>query len=262
MSEFSNTRTKVVQVQIPPGQEEGSLIHVESDGKLFSITVPAGVKSGDTIAVEIQEDVEENTTPLMVEQEAEPWVREAERIGEGGEVTQGQPVEPAKKPMSRTKAGLGAAALGAVVGTLLIGPITGVVVAGVALYATTRNDRVGAAAIRVGGAAASGYDSTKAAAEKHDVYNRMKSAGAATAKRAGEIDQQYKISENVTKATKATASEAIRINNKYDITGQAARGIMSAGSAIGRLVAPKPKSDAGSSVPMVQATATSTKVTL
>jgi len=142
------------------------------------------------------------------------------------------------------------------VGTLLIGPITGVVVAGVALYATTRQDKIGEPAVRVGGVAAAGYDSTKAAAEKHDVYNRVKAAGAATAKKAGEIDEQYKVSKNVKAATTATVTEAIRINNKYDITGQASRGMKSAGSAIGKLVAPKRKSN--SSVPTVQASTTST----
>lgn len=261
MSEFQQPKTRLVQIQIPPDLQEGSLMHVEYDGKMFSITVPPGVKSGDTIAVEIVDAVapplDENAERLppysgQEEEQQTPWVQDAERQssepGEGESVDGA--IQPAqKKEISKTRAGLGAAAVGATVGFLLVGPITGVVVAGVALYATTRNDQIGAAAVGVGGVAVKGYDKTKEFAEKHDVYNRMKAAGAGTAKKVGEIDQQYGISKKVNAATKATVSKAVEINNKYDLTGQAARGIMSAGSAINRLV----NKPAAAPTPVIQA---------
>jgi hypothetical protein len=224
---------------------------VESDGKLFSITVPQGVKSGDIIAVEIEADIAQEgmTDPAALSSDAPAeWVQQAERCGEPP--TDETAVEP-RKPPSDTKKAMGAAVVAAVVGTLLVGPITGVVVAGAALYATTRKDRIGAAAMGVGGAAAVGYDKTKEAAEKNDVYNRVKAAGAATAKKAGEIDERYQVSKNVKAATKATVTEAVRINNKYDLTGQATRGMMSAGAAIGKLVSSKPASQ-----PAVESTTT------
>ena len=51
------------------------------------------------------------------------------------------------------RAALGAAGLAAVAGALMVGPVTGVCVAGVALYATTREDEMGTAARQAGSAA-------------------------------------------------------------------------------------------------------------
>jgi hypothetical protein len=81
-----------------------------------------GVSAGQSFCIEIQDNAE------------------------GGSIVIMSDVVPTTRNVTASKAALGAAAAGAVLGTLLMGPITGVVVAGAALYASTRDDKIGDAA--------------------------------------------------------------------------------------------------------------------
>ena len=207
---------------------------------MFAITIPDGVSPGDAICVEIQDDLQEGSRVVMLDNNSV--------VPADGEEDQGNGSQD-KKPISKDRASLGAAAVGGVIGCLLIGPITGVVVAGVALYATTRDDGIGNAARATGSAAVAGFDKAKDAAEKNHVFDKLKVAGAATAKKAGEINEQYHITGNIKAATKSTVSEASRLNQKYDITGKAARGVMSGASAVGKLVSGNKSSTTSASNP-------------
>jgi hypothetical protein len=109
------------------------------------------------------------------------------------------PVNPTDPRSNR--AAIGAAAAAAVAGTLIIGPVTGVCVAGAALYATTREDEVGQIARKVrasltfcvdanihailplithllqaGSAACYAYDTAK----QNGVFDKLMTAGKAT----------------------------------------------------------------------------------
>jgi hypothetical protein len=86
-----------------------------------------------------------------------------------------------------------------VAGVILIGPITGIVVAGAALYATTREDRIGDVARKGGVAACSAYDFGMQKAKEHNVFDRLKDAAAITMKKAKEVDNEMKITENARK---------------------------------------------------------------
>jgi hypothetical protein len=135
------------------------------------------------------------------------------------------------KSKNPNRMALGAAAVGACIGTLLVGPITGVVVAGAALYATTRDDKIGDAARTTGTAAANTYDSVAEAARKHKVTEKVSAAAKVTYERAKEIDQEYKVTESIGKAGREVANEAKKINEKYDITGHAGRALISGATA-------------------------------
>jgi len=229
------TNCKVVQVQIPEGQFPGAQMHVQSDGKLFTITIPQGTKPGDVIAVEIHDEphsegvrmVRAGTNEAISSHEHVPDAPFGEEEAVGGN-------EP--KTISRSKASLGAAGLGLVVGTLLIGPVTGVIVAGVALYASTRDDSVGRATVATGSATVRGYQATKDAAKKHGVYDRVKAAGVATGQRASEINEQYKVTDSIKSVATSTVNGARSIDRKYNISGQAYNGAKAAGGAISKLM--------------------------
>ena len=94
------------------------------------------------------------------------------------------------------RAALGAAGLAAVAGALMVGPVTGVCVAGAALYATTREDEMGTAARQAGSAACYAFD----AAQKYGVFDKLKTVGAATMQKAQQVNNEYHVTERVSTA--------------------------------------------------------------
>lgn len=233
------SQSHLLQIRVPEGVYAGSNLNVQAeDGKLFAIVVPDGVGPGDTLCVDIRDAGPGATSVVVTTPESTAVAR----------------ADSSASSFSGSRAALGAAAVGAVVGTLLIGPITGVVVAGAALYATTRDDKVGGAARATGTGAVTIFDKARESAEKHHVGEKLAAASAATAKKAAELDEQYKITENVKVATASALSEAKKLNEKYDITGSAARALMSGAAAVTRIANqssdPKPQSK-GSSVTTV-----------
>jgi hypothetical protein len=158
----------------------------------------------------------------------------------GGETIVNETQVKDPKSNSANRAALGAAAVGACVGAVLVGPITALVVAGAAVYATTRDDDVGNAARKTGEVTANAYDSAMESAKKHKVGEKISEASKATYERAKEIDEEYKVTDKVKHTTVAIAQEAKKINEKYDLTGHAARALAytatTASSAIGKIV--------------------------
>jgi hypothetical protein len=126
---------------------------------------------------------------------------------------------------------VGAAAVGAVVGFMVIGPLTAVVAGGAALYATTRGDKVGEVARTTGGAAASAYSSAKVMAEKYHVKEKISSATASTVAAAKKIDEDYKVVDTMKSATTEVVKSTREINEKYDITGKTKRATASLASS-------------------------------
>jgi hypothetical protein len=226
-------QSQLMAVVIPPNCYPGQPLNIQTpDGRVFNILIPNGTHPGQTLTVEILDDAEGGSHVLV----AEDTVTTA-------------------SPQESNKAALGAAAVGAVIGTLLIGPITGVVVAGAALYASTRNDKIGDATRSTGSAAVSAYGKTVEAAEKYHVREKVGAASEATMKKAQEINEQYKVTEHIQSATKEIARGAKELDQKYDITGKTASflqaGAKATASALSKLTA-----DSSSSPPSVTATAT------
>lgn len=195
---------QIVSVVIPAGMGPGDSMNIQTDdGRVFVVVIPDGVLAGQALTVEIVEDAHGGSAVVVTE----------------------------PKPKSNTSANIGAAAVGAVVGTLLIGPITGVVVAGVALYASTRTDSIGKATRATGGAAATAYDKTAEACEKLKVKDKIVSAGKVTYNKAAEINNEYKVGERVTAASAGVVQGAKDLNTKFNITGSAAKLMSSSAKA-------------------------------
>lgn len=191
--------SQLMAVVIPPNCHPGQPLNIQTpDGRLFNIIIPNGTQPGQTLTVEILEDAQGGSHVIVAE----------------------DTVTTTNAPHESNKAALGAAAVGAVIGTLLIGPITGIVVAGAALYASTRNDQIGDATRSTGSAAVSAYGKTVEAAEKYHVREKVGAATEATMKKAHEINEQYKVTEHIHSATKEIAKGAKELDQKYDITGK------------------------------------------
>ena len=160
----------VMNVQLPPGARPHDRINVSTpDGRVVVIIVPVGYEGEQYINVVVNDDYTTNCSTTMGHSES---------------------LQPTENRSNR--AAMGAAAAAAVTGLILIGPVTGIVIAGVALYATTREDSIGDA-VRSGGAAAcSAFDFGMKKAKDHNIIERLKDAGTATYKKAIAISDEVK----------------------------------------------------------------------
>jgi hypothetical protein len=91
------------------------------------------------------------------------------------------------RQFSNNQKAIGATAGGAIIGTLIAGPIVGIILGGAALYATTRDDKVGESARGFGTAAMAAYERACELAQEHKVGERVSAAASATANRLNEI---------------------------------------------------------------------------
>jgi hypothetical protein len=180
----------VISVTIPNGVLPGQPLNVQApDGRMFQIIVPQDVRAGQTINVVVDNSAQSGSSTTMA-------------AGGGSSSAMSMPPVNPTDPRSN-RAAIGAAAAAAVAGTLIIGPVTGVCVAGAALYATTREDEVGQIArqvrasltfcvdanfhsfspllfithlLQAGSAACYAYDTAK----QNGVFDKLMSAGKAT----------------------------------------------------------------------------------
>ena len=184
----SNPGQTVLAVQLPPRAAANDRIQVRTpDGRTVEIVVPTGCVGGQSINVVIDNNVTSHSSTTVHDN---AYTNTSERS---------------------TRAAIGAAAAAAVVGVILIGPVTGVIVAGAAIYATTREDSIGDAARKSGVVACSAYDFGMQKAKEHNVFERLKDASAATYRKAQEINDEHKITETA-------AARAKELNEDHKIT--------------------------------------------
>ena len=139
----------VLAVQLPPRAAANDRIQVQTpDGRTVEIVVPTGCVGGQKINVVIDNNVTTNSATAVHDNVI---TNTSERS---------------------TRAAIGVAAAAAVAGVILIGPVTGIIVAGAAIYATTREDSIGDAARKSGVAACSAYDFGMQKAKEHNVLDR------------------------------------------------------------------------------------------
>ena len=120
---------------------------------------------------------------------------------------------------SMTRKSVGVTATAAVLGSLIVGPVTGIVCAGAALYAVTRDDQVGDIARSTGSIACSAFDKSKELAVKYGVYDKMKKAATITLDKARELDAKYELSNKATSAISqglAVAASAVHSNRQTE----------------------------------------------
>jgi len=195
---------QTIAVVVPANIYPGDRINVATpDNRMFEVVIPPNTSPGQTIHVVVPGTVE----AMVVE--ASPSDSTVSTEHSAGKKT------------------VAAAGLAAVVGTVMVGPIVGVGLAVGAVYATTRSDSVGDAALAVGDATYCAVESASAAARKYGVYDKAKEVGSATMTKMKEIDQEYKVVDNAKAGASVVASKASEINQKYDITGTASRAILS-----------------------------------
>lgn len=101
-----------------------------------------------------------------------------------------------------------------ITGTLVLGPVVGVIAAGGAVYATTRNDDIGAASRAVGSAAMSAFNYTSALCTKHKVYDKLKSAGEATVAKLAEVNEEFKLTDKARHIGASAVENIIALDNR------------------------------------------------
>uniref|UniRef100_A0A7S3XJN7 Uncharacterized protein n=1 Tax=Oxyrrhis marina TaxID=2969 RepID=A0A7S3XJN7_OXYMA len=129
----------------------------------------------------------------------------------------------------------GAAAVGGIAGLILMGPITGVALAGGAAYAATRRDSFGNAARGAGNAAAVGFDKAKEVSSKYGVTDKISSGVQSGVAKAKELDQKHKVSEQVQKGVSTAAQKAAAFNQEHKVTEKASAALMAGASKMGSL---------------------------
>lgn len=187
----------ILSVTLPPGAQPGHALSIAApDGRMFEIVVPPNCYPGQTINVVVDGNVTSGSSTHVADVTTSPV----------------QPTDP-----KSNRAVIGAAAAAAVTGALLVGPVTGVCVAGAAVYASTRNDEVGDMARKIGAGACYAYDTAK----KHGVFDKIKSVGQATIQKANEVNREYHLTER--------ASAAVTdFDREHKVTERVTQGAMTA----------------------------------
>lgn len=214
---------EVVQIIIPSNSRPGDKINVRVlDGRTFQVTVPNGCSEGDALNVIVPA-----TTSIAIDNST---------------------VSTHTTEISENKKVLGAAGVAAAAGVLLSGPIVGVVLAGGAVYATTRNDKVGEATKAVGEATVRAIEKGREIGNKYGIFDKMKSAASATYTKAKEINDEYKVTDQMSQCASSAATKAKEIDEKYKISETTSQAILSGVTAGAREVT---KLAATSNVPAV-----------
>jgi hypothetical protein len=184
---------ETIETYVPAGIKPGESMNVQTeDGRIFSVVVPEGLQVGDKLRVSVSHS--SGSSQVMSH----------------------------NKEYSDSQKSIGAAAAGAVIGTLLLGPIVGVVVAGVAVYATTRDDKIGDVSRSVGMAAMSVFDKGSELATKYQVKEKLSAAGNATVSKFNEIDSEYHVRDKVSEGASVLAAKAKELDAKHGISSKAA----------------------------------------
>jgi hypothetical protein len=205
---------QVVTVTVPAGMEAGSKLNVKlEDGRIFEIIVPPNCRPNQSINVVIPFGLEQaqQSVPIM-NNEASKSVEIA--------TTNSTP-----KEITKVQSSVGASAAALVVGTLVVGPMVGIAVAGATLYATTRSDDVGKASRAVGTSVVTAYEKGMEHGKKSGFFDRMKDMGSKSVAKAKEINNEYKLTEKASSAAASGIVKAKELNNKYDVTNSIAKGV-------------------------------------
>lgn len=231
-----------IEVIIPAGVSTGDTINTQTgDGRTFAVLLPAGISVGQKLTVMIPRfsSIHDNNVTETV----------------AAVETSSNSISTQKEYSSNAKT-IGAAATAAVIGTLLIGPVTGIIVAGVAVYATTRNDKIGETTKAVGGATCAIYDKGNEVATKYQLWDKAKSAVAATSTKLNEINQEYHLTDKAYAAGSQALTTAKEIDAKYKISETATEAVVSGSKEIYKFVSSPSRTN---TTPVVTATPITTQ---
>ena len=118
----------------------------------------------------------------------------------------------------------GAAAVGAVVGAVVSGPILALAgAAGMAYAAGTKDGAGGDVARSAGGAAAAAGRRASELNQKHEVTTKLKAGASAGFTKAKEVNEKHQIATKAKSLFSMALAKSKAANEKYDITGKAAK---------------------------------------
>ena len=145
---------EVVQIVIPGNSKAGDTIHVQLlDGRTYAIVVPANARGGDPLNILVPTIQTTASAPPLVPPKPLK-VNDAALVTSSNitvPVTDSNNTVAIPNPqMSEAKKTLGAAGVALTAGVLMSGPVVGAILAGGAVYASTRNDKVGETTKAVG----------------------------------------------------------------------------------------------------------------
>lgn len=197
MTALPSEEFDALHVCVPEGAPPGTKIAVTApDGRNFELTVPPNTRAGDLIEVHM--------------------LRERDRVAVSPPVSGGAPVLGGAPSGARTAMAAGVAAV--CVGTLIIGPVTGLACAGAAVYATTRGDAIGDAARAVGVASLAAYSKASEVNTKYGIFDRLKEAASKTAAKASEINAEYHLSDRAAAAAATGVAKVRELDERHQIS--------------------------------------------
>lgn len=200
---------QIVTVIIPPGIEAGSKLNVKlEDGRVFEIIVPPNCRPNQSINVVIPFGLEQSIRPIMNTEDS-IVIKD----------------NSSPKEVTKVQASVGASAAALVVGTILIGPMVGLAVAGATLYATTRSDDVGTATRAVGTSIVTAYDKGMEQGKKSGFFDKMKDMGSKSVAKAKEINNEYKLTDKASSAATNSIVKVKEFDKKYDVTNSIAKSV-------------------------------------
>jgi len=199
-----------IVVDLPPNARGGDTIHVASpyDSSVFAVVVPDNVQVGNTIEVQVER-------PAPVEPEL---TKAIDSTVASTSVTESTIASTAGTEISDNKKALGVTIAAVCVGTVLIGPVSGVVLAGAALYASQRRDYVGDAARKGGELAVKAYSKASEMDKAYGISAQLKAAASTTYTKAKELDAEFKMTERAREAGASAAVEVQKIDATYKIS--------------------------------------------
>jgi hypothetical protein len=128
--------------------------------------------------------------------------------------------EPSSNPKGSVIAG--AAAVGALTGAVLLGPLTAVVAGGAMAVATMTNGPVGEFARSAGSLGAAVGNKANEVNKKHDITGKTKTAASSAYTTAKSFDEKHNITGKTKNAALSASRSASEFDKKHNITGKAA----------------------------------------
>eukprot|EP00899_Mesostigma_viride_P020870 jgi/Mesvir1/28785/Mv09262-RA.1 len=131
----------------------------------------------------------------------------------------------------------GAAAVAAVAGAVLVGPMTAVASAVGGAYLATREDSAGEIARSVGSAAVGTVEKAREINARHQLGEKAVAAAHAVGRSVAEANQKYQVTEKVGAALQKGMGKAKELEEKHNLTERAASAVSSSLDTIARTVA-------------------------
>jgi hypothetical protein len=167
-----------------------------------------GLKAGETPSIPVEQQIKSVQLGMQVSSAAQEAAQRA-----GG-----------------VKVVAATAAVGAACSFMILGGAIGTTFAvvggaGAAAYATSRDDKIGEAARKVGQVTLAGVDKAKAIDEEHHLTEKAATAAKTGVAKAREVDAKYGISDKVSTGAGAAFSKIKAIEEKHQLTDKVAAGV-------------------------------------